>query len=51
MAMFKRICLSIARKMDPGMIDWAYFTVGNEWLADIIGTISSKLWDWGGATH
>jgi hypothetical protein len=41
---------AIARKMDPDLIDWAYFH-GHERLAEFIGIITSHLWDWARMNH
>lgn len=44
---FKRCCLWLHYKMDPNLIDFCYFNLRNETLTELVGDISSKLYDWG----
>lgn len=33
--------------LDPKVIDWCYFTLGCEWLTEIVGNVSGWLHDIG----
>lgn len=47
MKIFRKCCLWLHYKMDPKLIDFCYVKLGNEWLTELVGNISSKLYDWG----
>lgn len=42
--MLKKIRMYLFHKIDPDMIDWAYFVVGSEWLTEVLGHIANTLY-------